>query len=535
MTPFPLHLKTSHNFPVLLLTLIINAFTTAAAPWTPVVVKEVKVIGTQVTPNLTQVSRDGGTSVLLNDKITWLYDDTECRSQTGKQLSFISNTAAYSTDLENNVTTVKDGGLVLVSNEKGKKEYAILADKTVGNGGWIPFGKEEVDYNGKNQGKQRIAIWPGANPTPINRTHAILYAPLVYVDSKPEDPAKKYVSRGTTLISVTAPDSGPIASRTINLLFPHDEISFGGFAALVGSPSIDSPSSNADDRRDVYLFGVIDSGLQLARVPLRNISDHGAYTYFQPSNSTFSPQSPSLSETNKTNIYLPGTFTSGGIFYSVYFQNFVFVYYNREVDSVFYIRYLDLEEPRSTDPRRKWIKDGWEGYGITADDVEALARYHWSSEQILYKSKPAKGGFNYAGAPHPEFFNRHYYPPTEYFALPQTFPYPGARKNEWYGASEMSPSEAGADGKHLLLSWTSQERGGFGTGIYQIGLARVEFDEIPPKPKETTPKKSGAARFRANNLAELFGMDVQNVITFRIVTLELGLLFGFIFVVVVFF
>ncbi|KAI9789947.1 MAG: hypothetical protein M1833_002141, partial [Piccolia ochrophora] len=508
--------------PLVLFSLLLSAQIVRPAPWSPVVVRDVKVIGIQKTPNITKVSRDGGVSVLLNGKIIWLYADTECLSRTGKQLSFVSNTGAYAAELDASVTTVQDGGLVLAGHEKGQKEYAILADKTVGDGGWVPFGKEEIDYNSRNQGKHRIAIWPGSSPTPINRTHAILYAPLVYVDSKPEDPAKKYMARGTTLISVTAGEHGPVAARMVNLLFPHDEIAYGGFAALIGSSSVDSSSR---DDRDVYLLGMMDSGLQLARVPLRNITDQAAYTYFQPRNSTFSAAPPTLKATDKKDVYLPGTFTSGGLFWSPYFRNFIIVYFNRQVDSTFYIRFLDLNSPRD---KGSWVwkVGGRDGNGVLADDVEALVNYNWSSEQVLYESKPGKGGFNYAGAPHAEYFNRHFYPATTEFALDQVFPYPGARRNEWYGSSELTPGQAGADGKHLLLSWTSQERGGFGTGLYQIELARLEFDDIPPnpvgedgstestttsatKPAETSKSSSSrAGKAGIGGLGTLFRLDV---------------------------
>lgn len=128
--------------------------------WTPILVKKVIQLGPQITPDVTHVSRDGGYSVLLNGHIVWLYDDTECLDLGGKQLSFVSNTAAYATDPNKNVSILQDFGVEAVGREKatGMTDYAILADRTVGTGGWIPFSDDELDFNKQRKGKERVAI-----------------------------------------------------------------------------------------------------------------------------------------------------------------------------------------------------------------------------------------------------------------------------------------------------------------------------------------------------------------------------------------
>ena len=52
------------------------------------------------------------------------------------------------------------------------------------------------------------------------------------------------------------------------------------------------------------------------------------------------------------------------------------------------------------------------------------------------------------------------------------------RRNEWYGSDIVPERDAGGDGRHLLLSWTLQLQGGADNGIYQIWLAKVEFDDL---------------------------------------------------------
>lgn len=151
-----------HNPAQLIFTLIyplINVIPVSGEPWTPIVVKDINTLGVQVSSDLTNVSRDGGHSVLLNNQIVWLYDDTECMSVKGRLLSFVSNTAAYASDLDSSICSVKDFGVEVVGeNEDGHNETAILSHRAIGGGGWIPFGEDESDLNDKDKGKKRIAI-----------------------------------------------------------------------------------------------------------------------------------------------------------------------------------------------------------------------------------------------------------------------------------------------------------------------------------------------------------------------------------------
>lgn len=320
---------------------------------------------------------------------------------------------------------------------------------------------------------------PGTSPTPISITEAFIFAPLVYVDSKPRDPSKKYQGRGMTLVTITAPKSGPLATRQGGLIIPGTQVPFGGFASLLGFPSTEFTTSSPSTDRDVYLLGMTDAGLQLSRVDVNDINDLSKYSYFQPQYLNFSTNSPDPKINDYRAIYLPGTFTSGTTFYSPYFCTFVMVYFNKMVDSTFYIRFLDLE--RKLGDSATWIEGGKDGNGICAEDTEALVWYGWSPEQTLYVSPTGKGGFNYAGAAHPEYFNRRYYAPSLYADGMSI----SGRQNDWYGASILDEADAGGDGRHLLLSWTSQIQGGFDTGLYELQLTKVEFDDIPPRPSST--------------------------------------------------
>ena len=136
--------------------LILSTLTQAS---TPILIKNVTALGAQLTPDVTNVSRDGGYSALINGNIVWLYDDTECMDTQGNQLSFVSNTAAYADQPDSNVATVADFGVVnLGTNPDGSPKTAILANTTVGTGGWIPFQPDELQYNEQMNGKERVAI-----------------------------------------------------------------------------------------------------------------------------------------------------------------------------------------------------------------------------------------------------------------------------------------------------------------------------------------------------------------------------------------
>lgn len=311
---------------------------------------------------------------------------------------------------------------------------------------------------------------------PISITQSVLLAPLVYID-----PSKEYQTRGMALITITAPASGPIAVRQGEITVSGNQVAFGGFSTVLGFSSAENEKILEIVQRDVYLLGTTPNGLQIARVGLDDINNVKRYTYFNPEELTFSTVPPRLGLKDEVKIYLPGSFTSGSIFYSSYFGTFVLIYFNNLADSTFYIRYLNLDNPLGSDSA--WVKGGKNGGGIEAEDAEALIRYAWSPEQKLYASTPGKGGFNYAGTAHPEYFNRQYYPKSLY---PETF-HQDQRENAWYGSGIVTESDAGGDGKYLLLSWTSQIQEDKAPGIYQVQLAVVQFDDIPAKPGATTP------------------------------------------------
>jgi hypothetical protein len=311
---------------------------------------------------------------------------------------------------------------------------------------------------------------------------------LVYVEATNKTDLKQYKAHGVTLITIRAGLAGPTASRAVDVLFSSEDVPYGVFATITGQGS---------DKFDlnIYLFGLVNSGLQLARVKIADVKDFNAYEYLEPASCSFMSTSPSLVNDDLTSVYLAGNFSSGSIFYSPFLKTYLIVYFNNQADSTFYIRYLDLET--LVCPAQAWIKGGKNGNGIQAEDVEAVFRYAWSSEQVLCKSPAGPKGFNYAGLAHPEFFNNQYYAKWMYWNQGMD----SEMESGWFGGGLVGQEQAGGDGRHLLLSWTSQEEGLNGNGRYQVMLAKVEFDTatmqssaIPPAtPSHTTtppPRKA---------------------------------------------
>ena len=333
-----------------------------------------------------------------------------------------------------------------------------------------------------------IFAGPGSSPTSVQPSKAFFYAPVVYVNLKPDGVTQIYETKSTTFISVDLPEDGkaPIARRRNNIDLSDDGVAFGDFGTLLGYTDTEEPH-----KRDVYLLGRADSGLQLARVALEDCLDPSRFTYYTPSLQKFTSSLPLRSLSALHDIYLSGSFSSGSIFYSCYFKTFLLIYINNFADSTFRLRFLDLNAPRALSDT--WPRGGRNGQGIVAEDSEAIAQYAWSEEQVLYISPNGNSGYNYAANAHPEYFNRHFYANSLYaHDTPKQ-----KRQNEWLGSSLVNERKAGGDGKHLLLSWTAQVRDGRGSGVlWEIWMAKVEFADLPidsPSKREPTRQVEDAS------------------------------------------
>lgn len=117
-------------------------------------VRNLEIIGRQ-TNSHPSVSRDGGVSVMLNEKVLWLFDDTTITDPSGELVSFSSNTAAIALD-PGNVAALQDIDLPASS---ASSSQLILQDKASSQtGGWIPLSSSELAFNQKQTWGTRKAI-----------------------------------------------------------------------------------------------------------------------------------------------------------------------------------------------------------------------------------------------------------------------------------------------------------------------------------------------------------------------------------------
>lgn len=127
--------------------------------WTRFLVKNVSYLGQQHSPGLSGLlGRDGGASVLINNRVVWLFDDTEIGSDSGGVL--VSNTAAYSYDPSKNLFELQSFGFRPANGQDSSSldQKVILSKSLSANGGWIPFETREIAFNQQSPGSKRIAI-----------------------------------------------------------------------------------------------------------------------------------------------------------------------------------------------------------------------------------------------------------------------------------------------------------------------------------------------------------------------------------------
>ena len=132
----------------------------------------------------------------------------------------------------------------------------------------------------------------------------------------------EYHAKGMTLISITAPDAGPVAHREVEQIVPDGQVPFGGFATVIGDShdpgEIISRGSVNHPPKVFYMFGVTNNGLQLARALVQDVTNFTKWTFFDRQQKKFVDAAPALNKTTTTSTYLDGSFSSGNIFYSTY-------------------------------------------------------------------------------------------------------------------------------------------------------------------------------------------------------------------------
>jgi hypothetical protein len=224
------------------------------------------------------LSRDGGKGGYLNGQQLFIFCDTgsyspATTSSKGDFLGFVSSSVAVDKGLKglSGEPVVLEDGVGQWSDDVGRMR------------GMWPLTNGEQAYNYEMQGNgQRYAIWAESSIVPYNRTHALLYAPIVYDNVNRAKGTTVFTYTGMTLLLITAPpESGPRAERIVDKLFWQTEQEWGSIAGL---RSYGPAGPGGNDGR-VYVFGKSDRGLLLARVDVSRITDRDGVSF--PSYSPF--------------------------------------------------------------------------------------------------------------------------------------------------------------------------------------------------------------------------------------------------------
>jgi hypothetical protein len=225
-----------------------------------------------VVPHL---SRDGGKGGEINGTHIFIFCDTAGFTTTdathnGNMVSFVSSSVAVDSGmsgLDGNALTLVDG-IGEWQDDVGRLR------------GYAPMTTGEEAFNIALSGDgYRYAVWPETSLIPLNKTHSIQFASLVYDEVNMTTQDATFTSLGNTLLTVWVDANyGPVAQRTVNRLFNQDEVAWGSMSGIRAWGS--SGVGGTDGK--VYVFGKTagDDGLLLARTTPSSIADRSQVRTF---------------------------------------------------------------------------------------------------------------------------------------------------------------------------------------------------------------------------------------------------------------
>ncbi|KAF2814104.1 uncharacterized protein BDZ99DRAFT_231473 [Mytilinidion resinicola] len=284
------------------------------------------------------VYRDGGGGGTINGKNIIVFCDTTTTDggPSGKMIGFTSNSAAYANaDTPTSLTDFGSSGI----------------PKTA-----VAYTTAEAAYTSKHFGSDggREVLWPGSAITDVGNNIGVFAADIAVYGGP--SPGKNY----STLVEVTASDSGPTFTRVVEKLFLSNEVSYGSFG-----------TAKAWNGK-LMLFGNTKGGIKIARVDPADRADRTKYEYWD--GSAYTATMPSASSTS--DIAVSGVYSSGDFYMSSYYRTWIFIYFNGYADSTFRMRY----------------------------SLSGKVYGPYSDEQVLYKtSVPSGQNYNYAGHAYPSW------------------------------------------------------------------------------------------------------------------------------------
>ena len=227
---------------------------------------ELLLVNLSVIPHL---SRDGGKGGEINGSQIFIFCDTAGFTTTndthkGDMVSFVSSSVA----VDSGMNGLRGKALSLVD------DIGEWQDDVGRLRGFAPMTTGEEAFNIALSGDgHRYAVWPESSLIPLNNTHSILYASLVYDEVDMATQAANFTTIGNTLLTVWVDEKyGPVAQRTVNRLFNQGEVTWG---SVGGIRSWGSSGIGGTDGM-VYLFGQVEKGVLLARTAPDRLEDRSS-------------------------------------------------------------------------------------------------------------------------------------------------------------------------------------------------------------------------------------------------------------------
>ncbi|KAK5955253.1 hypothetical protein OHC33_003935 [Knufia fluminis] len=316
-----------------------------------------------VTPRL---SRDGGRGGNINGTNVFIFCDTSTYGEDKNPIfGYLNGFVSSSVAVDESMNAL-DGGSLSLINSLGQWQDDVGRMR-----GWVPMTTGEEAFNTAISGQgYRYAVWPNSSPISLNDTHAIIYAPLVYLEVDMQDQSSpRYTSLGNTLLLISIdPAYGPHADRLQNQFFTKDEVNWGSLGGIRGWSANGQESMDGD----VYVFGQAETGILLGKVAASKFSDRDEYAYWN--GESWSNEMP------------PATSTSNAFMI------------DQPADNTFYYRYL-VGKDNST---LTINPPGQQGGDI--EYVENLITNVWSEQHVLFTVPTPERGYAYAGGMHAGYF-----------------------------------------------------------------------------------------------------------------------------------
>ena len=323
-----------------------------------------------------KIARDGGKGGMINGTHVVVFCDTAVTSDD-QLVSLVSSSVAT----DSGMNALYGNALELVDN------LGEWQDDVGRMRGLAPMTTGEQAFNTDMSGSgYRYAIWPESSLIPINLTHALIYASIVYDQVNMTTQSWDLSPLGNTLLVVAVdPVYGPYASRPVLQLFQQGEIkygSLGGFRAW-GKDGPDKMDG------DIYLFGQVDNGVFLAKTSPILYNEKDVYRYWD--GSTWAPTPPDANSHNA--LILNEPVKDFDLIYSPYFKNFFMIYLTNMADNTLYWRYC--QNPGGYVPVYQGGPDDW---------AEAIRSCAWSGRQVMYNIPKPEREFVYAASVHAGYY-----------------------------------------------------------------------------------------------------------------------------------